>query len=193
MSRPALYARLLGVAALWGGTFVAGRIAAPEMPHFTLAALRFWIAALVLLPLLWRSEGGWPRLRARDYGYSALLAVFGLVLYNLLFLGALERIPAGRTALVVALNPILTAVAMAVVFGERLAAHRWGGIAVALAGVWTVLAKGDPTALLQRVGPGEGLMMGAAVCWAVYTIVGRFALGPEGSPSPLTLTTLTTL
>ena len=46
-----LYARLVGVAALWGGTFIAGRIAAPQLPHFTLAALRFWVAAALLLPL----------------------------------------------------------------------------------------------------------------------------------------------
>lgn len=188
-----LYARLAGVAALWGGTFVAGRIAAPEMPHFTLAALRFWAAAGVLIPLLWRSEGGWPRMRVRDYVATALLAVFGLVLYNLLFLGALERIPAGRTALVVALNPILTAIAMALIFGERLAIHRWGGILLALVGVWTVLSKGDPSALWQRVGLGEGLMLGAAICWAIYTIVGRIALDTEHAPSPLALTTVTAI
>jgi drug/metabolite transporter (DMT)-like permease len=147
-----VYLRLIAVAALWGGTFIAGRIAAPELPHFTLAALRFWVAVAALLPLLWLSEGGWPHLRARDYGYSLLLAIFGLVIYNLLFLGALERIPAGRTALVVALNPILTALAMALLFHERLAAYRWAGIVLALAGVCTVLSKGDPTLLLQRVG-----------------------------------------
>lgn len=188
-----LYARLTGVATLWGGTFVAGRIAAPEMPHFTLAALRFWVAAGVLVPLLWRSAGGWPRLRPRDYAASALLAIFGLVIYNLAFLGALEQIPAGRAALVVALNPILTAVAMALIFGERLAIHRWFGILLALAGVWTVLAKGDPSTLLQRVGRGEVLMLGAALSWAIYTIVGRLVLDTEQAPSPLALTTVTTI
>ena len=84
-----LYARLVGVAALWGGTFIAGRIAAPQLPHFTLAALRFWIAAALLLPLLMIVERGLPRLRPRDWLYTALLALSGLVTYNLLFLGAL--------------------------------------------------------------------------------------------------------
>ena len=197
MSVPAtpwsLYARLVGVAALWGGTFIAGRVAAPQVPHFTLAALRFWIAVAVLWPLLRVVERGWPRLRPRDWLYTALLALTGLVAYNLLFLGALERIPASRTALVVALNPVMTAVAMALVFGERLAPHRWLGILLALTGVCLVLARGDLTLLLQRVGVGELLMLGGAMCWAFYTVVGRFALGGEGAPSPLAMTAVTTL
>jgi len=162
-----LYLRLTGVAALWGGTFIAGRIAAPTLPHFTISALRFWTAFVILLPLLLLSERGLPRLGRRDLVYSALLALSGLVTYNLLFLGALELIPAGRTTLVVALNPILTAVTMALVCGERLPAFRWLGIFMALSGVVIVLAKGNPTLLLQRVGRGELLMLGGAACWAL--------------------------
>lgn len=188
-----LYARLIGVAALWGGTFIAGRVAAPQLPHFTLAALRFWVAAALLLPLLWAVERGFPRLRPKDWLATAALALIGLVAYNLLFLGALERIPASRTALVVALNPIMTAVAMALVFGERLALHRWLGILLALIGVCLVLARGDLTLLAQRVGVGESLMLGGAVCWAVYTIVSRVALSGADAPSPLAITTVTTL
>ena len=142
-----------------------------------MSALRFWSAFLILLPLLLAVEKRLPQLRPRDLGFTALLALFGLVFYNLFFLGALELIPAGRTALVVALNPILTAVAMAVAFGERLPRYRWLGIVTALVGVWIVLARGDPIHLLQRVGQGELLMLGGAACWAIYTVVGRLALG----------------
>lgn len=188
-----VYARLVGVAALWGGTFIAGRIAAPQVPHFTLAALRFWAAVAVLLPLLLLAERGWPKLRARDWGFALLLAATGLVIYNLLFLGALERIDASRTALVVALNPILTAVAMALVFGERLARHRWLGILLALTGVSVVLARGDLTLILQRVGIGETMMLGGAVCWAAYTVISRLAFSGEGAPSALAMTTITAL
>lgn len=188
-----IYLQLVGVAALWGGTFIAGRLAAPEIPHFTLAALRFWSALVVLMPLLLWFEGGLPRLRGRDFAFTGLLALFGLVIYNLLFLGALELIPASRTALVVALNPILTAVAMAAIFGERLAIHRWFGIILALLGVCIVLAKGELAALFERVGRGELLMLGGALCWMLYTIIGRYALSGQGALSPLALTTITAL
>jgi drug/metabolite transporter (DMT)-like permease len=185
------YLRLIGVAALWGGTFIAGRIAAPQVPHFTLAALRFWSAFIVLFPLACWQEGRVPVLQRRDVLYATLIALFGLVFYNLFFLGALELIPASRTALVVALNPIMTAIAMALVFKERLAAYRWVGISLALTGVCIVLAKGDLSLIVQRVGQGELLMWGGASCWAVYTIVSRLALQTTTAPSPLVLTTLT--
>lgn len=188
-----LYLRLTAVAALWGGTFVAGRIAAPVLPHFTLAALRFWVGFAILAAVLRMVEGGWPRLRRRDLVSTALLAATGLVAYNLFFLGALERIPASRTALVVALNPIMTALAMAVVFREALPLHRWCGIVLALAGVTLVLSRGEPTALLQRVGTGEWLMFGGALSWAAYTIIGRSALAGPDAPSPLATTALSTL
>ncbi len=47
-----IYAKLLGVALLWAGTFAAGKYAAPQLPHFTLAALRFWCAFAILAPVL---------------------------------------------------------------------------------------------------------------------------------------------
>jgi len=187
------YAKLIGVAALWGGTFIAGRIAAPLLPHFTLSALRFWTAFGLLLPVLFIIEKKLPRLCVRDGLFTLMLALVGLVIYNLLFLGALELIPASRTALVVALNPILTSLGMALVFRERLAPHRWLGILLALTGVCVVLAKGNPLQIILGLGQGEVLMLGGAMCWAIYTILGRFALQNGSSLSPLSITTFTTL
>lgn len=188
-----VYLKLVGVAALWGGTFVAGRWIAAAVPHFTLAALRFWAAFLVLAPLLWWQERHWPAFRRRDWGFALALAASGLVLYNLFFLGALERISASRTALMVALNPVLTALLLAVVLRQRLELHRWLGIVIALLGVGVVLARGDLGAILTRISTGEWLMLGGALCWAIYSVIGRDALSGEGAPSPLALTTLTTL
>jgi drug/metabolite transporter (DMT)-like permease len=188
-----IYAKLLGVALLWAGTFIAGKYAAPQLPHFTLAALRFWCAAAFLVPALLWTEQRFPRLSARTLALTAVVALFGLFAYNLFFFGALELIPAGRTALVVALNPILTAVAMALVFRERIAGYRWLGIVLALAGVWIVISKGEPWLILQRIGPGELLMFGGAASWATHTITSRFVLTAPDAPSPLAATTLVSL
>lgn len=185
-----IYAKLLGVALLWAGTFIAGKYVAPQLPHFTLAALRFWCAAAILVPVLLWSERRFPTLSLRTLAMTALVALFGLFAYNLFFFGALALIPAGRTALVVALNPILTAVAMAVVFRERIAGYRWLGIGLALAGVWLVVSKGEPWLILQRIGAGELLMFGGAASWAAYTIASRFVLTAPDAPSPLAATTL---
>jgi drug/metabolite transporter (DMT)-like permease len=187
-----VYLKLVGVAALWGGTFIAGRWIAAVVPHFTLAAMRFWLAFVVLAPLLWWQQRGWPSFRPRDWVFACGLALSGLVLYNLFFFGALERISASRTALVVALNPVLTALLLALVLRQSVEPHRWLGIVTALLGVCIVLSKGDLFAITSRMTFGEWLMIGGALCWAIYSVIGRAAFGGQAAPSSLALTTLTT-
>ena len=49
-------------------------------------------------------------------------------------MGALERLPASRAALIIALNPVITIAISALVLKERLSARRWLGVAIALLG-----------------------------------------------------------
>ncbi|HSC22860.1 MAG TPA: hypothetical protein VLG08_04060 [Casimicrobiaceae bacterium] len=44
-----IVAKLVLVAVVWGGTFIAGRIAAPDMPPTTAALVRYVTASLALL------------------------------------------------------------------------------------------------------------------------------------------------
>ncbi len=169
--------RLVGVALLWAGTFIAGRKVAAHAPHAIVAALRFVIAAACLLPLLaWRSGTlAWP---SRDsLGWCAALAVTGMLAYNLFFLGALAHLDASRTSLIVALNPIITLL-IAVALGlERLSARRVAGVAVAFGGVATILSRGELASLWQGgIGRGELLMFGGALSWAAYTLIGQRAM-----------------
>ena len=51
--------RLIGMALLWGASWPAGRVVAQAMPPLAAAALRFVLAAVVLV--LWlHHAGGWP-------------------------------------------------------------------------------------------------------------------------------------
>jgi drug/metabolite transporter (DMT)-like permease len=169
--------KLACVALFWGGTFIAGRVLAVSVPHMVAAASRFLVACVLLLVAAWRLEGGLPRLNARQAVVTALLGASGIFLYNLCFLGALARLPAGRTALIIALNPAVTALAMSLLLRERLEPARWLGIALALAGTAVVITRGDVLgSLSQSVGRGELMMFGGVCAWAVYTIIGQRAL-----------------
>ena len=126
-----IYLKLVCVALFWGGTFVAGHIVAKEIPHMIAAAGRFLIACVLLLLLAWRMEGGLPKLNRQQIHATFALGATGIFLYNICFLAALERMPAGRSALFVALNPIVTALAMALLFSEKLGIKKWTGIIIA--------------------------------------------------------------
>jgi len=175
-----VYVKLVFVTLFWGGTFIAGRILAQAMPLMTAAAGRFAVAVALLLLVAWKVEGGLPRLNRSQALATAVLGFTGIFLYNLCFFGALARMPAGRTALFIALNPIVTALAAAILFRERLGALKWLGIAIALSGAAVIITRGDLVGVLhdisQSIGAGELLMFGAITSWAAYTLVGRAVL-----------------
>lgn len=175
-----VYGKLVLVTLFWGGTFIAGRIVAHALPAMTAAALRFAVATALLLLVAWKTEGGLPRLTGRQVAATAALGLTGIFLYNLCFFGALGTMPAGRAALFIALNPIVTALAAAALLRERLHAAKWAGIALAFCGAAIVITRGDPAAALrdigQSLGKGELLMLCAISSWAAYTLVGRAAL-----------------
>jgi drug/metabolite transporter (DMT)-like permease len=182
-----VYLRLAMVPAIWGGTFIAGRVLALALPPTVGALLRFAVACLALLVAAFALEGGLPRLDRRQLMATLALGATGVLAYNLLFLGALSRMPASRTSLIVALNPAVTIAAASLLLGERLSPWRWTGVGLALLGVWIVVTRGQPLAAAgEALGTGEWMMFGAICAWAAYTLIGRSVLA---GLTPLAATT----
>jgi drug/metabolite transporter (DMT)-like permease len=177
-ARPADYARLVAVPAIWGGTFVAGKIVVATLTPLMGSFSRYVVACVALLVAAFVLEGGLPRLSARQWLATFVLGLFGVFSYNLFFMGALAKLPASRAALIIALNPAITIAISAVVLKERLGARRWLGVAIALLGVAIVVSRGDLRSFAgEGVGVGELFMFAAVTSWALYTILGRKVLG----------------
>ncbi|XLZ68794.1 DMT family transporter [Massilia sp. SR12] len=189
-----IYLKLIACTLIWGGTFIAGHIVSNALPPLTAAAIRFSIAGALLLVLAWQREGGLPRLSLQQLGATAALGLSGIFLYNFCFFSALGQMEASRSALFIAINPIVTALAAAAVLGERLNWRKWAGIGIAFVGATVLITRGEPLAALhdisQSIGVGELMMLGAVTCWAAYTLVGRSAL--KGL-SPIAATTYASL
>lgn len=155
-------------------------MAVQTMPPLTVATGRFVVASILLLLIAFRVEGGLPKLSRKQVWVTLALGLTGIALYNVFFFGALQRMPAGKTALLVALSPILVAVTVALMMKEKLGLYRWGGIALALIGTLTIVTRGDilneTQSLLRSFGWGELFMLAAILCWVTYTVISRFAL-----------------
>ena len=175
-ARTVTYVKLIAAMAMWGGTWIAGRVIAQELSApLAVASLRFVLSGLAVGAFMLLSEGRLPFPESgRDWGLIWALGFFGIFLYGLCFFYGLQLVAAGRGALVVALNPVVVAL-LAWLFGpERMNPRKGLGIAVALLGCLTVIGNGDPLALLQgEVGLGEWLILGCALSWASYTFIGR--------------------
>jgi drug/metabolite transporter (DMT)-like permease len=171
------YARLVAVPAIWGGTFVAGKhvvsVWSPMMGSFA----RYLVACAALLVAAFALEGGLPPLTRRQWIATFVLGLLGVFAYNLFFMASLERLPASRAALIIALNPVITITISSLVLQERLSPRRWLGVAIALLGVWIVISHGDIASIASAgVGVGELFMLAAVTSWALYTLVGRKVL-----------------
>ena len=182
--------KLTLVAVIWGGTFIAGRVAAPEMSAPTAALWRYVVAAVVLVVMLLVREGRLPKLDTGQWIRVVLMALTGVVGYNLCFMAGLETVPASRGALIIALNPAATMLGAALFLHEPVTLPKIAGMALALLGVAIELSGGNPLKLLDGgVGTGELLLMACVLSWAAYTLIGKRLTGV----SPLAITTYAAL
>jgi len=190
--------KLVATTFFWGGTFVAGKWAVGEAPPLFVALLRFAIATAVLF--LWVA---WKRMRDGSSGFVIApsgtaqwatlfaLGLTGVFFYNFLFLKGLSLTMATNGSLIVALNPLLTAVLSALWLKERIRAIQVGGLLLALFGVGAVVTDGS-FAVIRTLSFNRGdlLLLGAPLAWALYTILGRKVLD---SLPPLTATAYASL
>ena len=184
-------ARLSLVALIWGGTFIAGRVAAPQMSAPMSALLRYIIATVALVIIVFMREGGLPRLSRTQWVGVVLLGMTGVAGYNLGFMYGLETVPASRGSLLIALNPAATMIGAAIFLREPLTLAKIVGCVLALLGVAIELSGGNPLVLFEGgAGWGEAALFAAAVSWAGYTLIGK---GLIGGMSALAMTTYAAL
>jgi len=163
---------------MWGGTWIAGRIIAQELPApLAVGAIRFVVTALVLAGVALLGGNGIPLPQTgREWGVVSGLGFFGVFLYGLCFFFGLRYVTAGQGALVVALNPVVIVLLAWLLGMEQMDRRKALGSAVALAGCLTVIGNGNPLALIEgMVGIGEWLIVGCVLSWAAYTFIGRMA------------------
>lgn len=123
---------------LWATGFIGARYAMPWAEPFTFLAVRFVMAA-VLLAVLMMALGSKRATRT-----EALHATGAGILMHGVYLGGVfwaihGGMPAGLSALIVGLQPLITAVMAGRFLGEAILPRHWAGLTVGLAGVVIVL------------------------------------------------------
>lgn len=160
--KPRDLADLVLLAALWGGSFLFMRYAAPAFGALPLMWLRVAIATACLLPVLvLRGQVG--ALRAR-IGVVTVMGLFNSAIPFVLIAWATLSITAGLASILNAAVPIMTALIGAVWLRDRLGAGRVAGLVIGMAGV--VLLAADK-ADFKPGGSGWALlaMVGATLCY----------------------------
>jgi len=170
---------------LWAGNAVVGRLMAGQVPPLTLNFLRWALAALLLLPLAWRTLTPWSQI-TRRWPWLLGLGLLGVGLFNSLqYLAVLTSSPLNVT-LVGASSPVWMLAVGALLHGERPTARQLMGAAASLAGVAIVIGRGSWQQLLQvQFVAGDLYMLLAVMGWAFYSwMLARPPAHMRGSERP---------
>jgi len=154
---------------LWAANAIAGRALVGSVSPITLSAVRWGLAALILLPLGWQvfkpGSALWQN-KAR----FIVLGLLGVGSYNALLYLALQTSTAINVTLIGASMPIWMLLIGSVFYQVKPRPLQLVGAIVSLVGVTIVLTRGEPATLLTtEVVMGDLLIMLATILWAIYS------------------------
>ena len=173
-----IYVKLFLTAVFWGGTFIAGRVLAQEVEPYSGSFLRFLVASVCMIPLVWHFEGRLQQLGRKQVLFVFLSGMTGVFLYNIFFLTGMQTVQAGRASVIVASNPVLISLFAALLFrGERMTPLKAIGVALSVCGAVYVITRGNPADILQgAIGRGELLIFGCVASWVSYSLIGKVVM-----------------
>lgn len=155
----------------WGAQFPIAKSAFAAVDPFHVSAIRYGVATLLLVPIVAALEGPTA---LRYYGRAwpaATIALIGMAGSPLLVFAGLALTRPEHAAIIVALQPSMTAIADWALHGRRPARFTLGCILTAFAGVVLVVTRGNPALGLGRQEiVGDCLVLVGAACWVVYTM-----------------------
>jgi len=142
---------------LWSTGFLGAKFGMPHAEPFTFLGYRFALTAAVWAVIVTLSDARWPR-DPRTWMHAA---VVGLLMHGIylggVFFAVRHGTSAGVSALIVGLQPVLTAVLAGVVLSERLSRRAWIGLVLGFIGV---------TMVVWRQAGDTGGWIGVAACVA---------------------------
>ena len=148
---------------LWASGFIGGKLGLLYAEPATFLLLRFALVVALMLPLalLWRAP--WPA----TLGQVTHIGVAGVLIQSC-YLGGVfaaihHGISAGLIALIVGLQPVLTAFVAAPLLGERVSPRQWAGLLLGLAGVALVVMQNTNLSGVTPVSAGFALLALAGI------------------------------
>ncbi|MCB1473438.1 MAG: EamA family transporter [Rhodobiaceae bacterium] len=158
----------------FSSNLIIGRAAAQTVEPSTLAFWRWLIAFMILLPFAFSGLRKHRATLLAHAGELVVLGFLGMTLCGSLIYVALKSTTATNATLIYTSSPVLIVLLEWLFRGIRPGARQMLGIALAFAGVATILMKGDIDRLIHfRFNPGDiGVAVGA-LAWAVYSVILR--------------------
>lgn len=166
---------------IWGSTWLAIKLGVAVVPTFLAAALRFAMAAAVLLGLAVVLRRPLPRFRS-EWGVVGLVGVLLFMGdYGLVYWGEANGVPSGLSAVLFAVMPLVTALAShGLLPKERLTLRKLAGIGVGFAGIAVIFRGQLGGAGLALLLPMLAIVLGASFAGVSTASIRKWAQGVDG-------------
>ena len=162
----------------WATGFVVARLSAGHVAPLWFLSLRFPLALIFMLGVALVQKARWP---APVQAFHALVA--GAFLHGFYlatnYWAVAQGLPGGVAALIIGLQPLITAFMASAILGERVSLRHWLGLAMGLIGIGLVLSPRIDFAQSEGITPmTAGITFLGAVAIAFGTVYQkRFATG----------------
>ncbi len=172
MTTPTLAQRVMPLlfVLLWSTGFVGAKFGLPYAGPLTFLSTRYVLVIVLMVMLALAMRAPWPK-SPREAMHIGITGVLVQALYLGGVFVAIDRgLPAGVTALVVGMQPLLTALGAGFLLGERVSIRQWGGLALGFFGVSLVVSN---KIAVDGMAPDElGTMLAPALLALIGITVG---------------------
>lgn len=184
LDRVSPYLLLILTTLFWAGNFNLARAVSTQVPPLGLSYWRWAIAALVLLPFVWKHLASTWSVFKQNWLLVGALALLGITGFNSLVYLGLQTTTAVNGVLMQSVCPIFIIILAAFLVGEKATALQWLGIIISLIGVVIILIQGDIQVLKTlSFTKGDLIVLLAVLSWALYTVLLRkLPLALKGLP-----------
>ena len=159
---------------MWAGNSVAGRAIAGQMSPMTVVALRWLVVCGILWAMLKDDLAAQRAALVRHRRQIVLMGLFGFTGFNALFYVAAYHTTAINLTLLQSSIPAFVLAGSALCFGTRIGTVQLAGLAMTLAGVGLVAARGDFRLIAEMAfNSGDLLILLACLFYAGYTLALR--------------------
>lgn len=141
----------------WSLAYVLTRICAQYLNPLHISALRCTVATIVLIVVIFAAK--LPKPKMKDIKWFILSGASGIFLYMICFNKGASTVTTATGNVMLAMAPVITAIAARFLFKERLCAVQWIAIVVCFAGV----------ALLTFL--SGGLTMNSGLLWLMLAVL----------------------
>jgi drug/metabolite transporter (DMT)-like permease len=173
---------LLLMALIWGVNYAVVKFGTQAFFPLAFNSARMTLAVTVLFAIVTATRQSLPR--GRELLVLLTLGALGNGLYQILFVEGIARTRAGDAALLISASPAFMAIIGWLRGTERTGPQGIVGIALSLTGI-ALVVFGEASTDGRRGSslPGDALLIGAALCWSLYSVLLRpYTQRIEGMP-----------